>query len=218
MEKGKNTASDYHNRTFPGRLQKLIRTRKVTQKELADYCGVKRQSIGQWKDGRNKPDIVSLRRIAEFFNVSADYLLGISDVTDTSVTVRYMVEITGLSEKNLDWMIKSRNYSLPTADLINDLLDILFRESRPEDSGSDNPLVSYFMLTRGLGNSSACESPIRALEEIHACLDRLSAYSAFTMPREDYIRFYAGQLAESIREGLIHKYDSEKEKQLYGKY
>lgn len=34
-----------------------------------------RQSIGQWKNGDTVPNIIMLKSIAEFFNVSADYLL-----------------------------------------------------------------------------------------------------------------------------------------------
>ena len=61
---------------FPTTFRKLLDERGKTQEELADFVGVSRQSIAQWKDGKTKPDILYLTKIAKFFDVSADYLLG----------------------------------------------------------------------------------------------------------------------------------------------
>lgn len=53
---------------------------KVTQKVIADVCGVQRQSVSCWMNGETRPDILSLAKIAKYFNLSTDYLLGLTDI------------------------------------------------------------------------------------------------------------------------------------------
>lgn len=72
MENVKNNA----HATFQERLSKLLESPDVSQKKLADYVGVTRQAIGQWKDGKTLPDVLSFQKIAKFFKVSYEYLLG----------------------------------------------------------------------------------------------------------------------------------------------
>jgi len=71
-----------YNSCFPTRLRILLDRMDETQGKLADAIGVKRQSIGQWKDGTTTPDVISLRKIAEYYDVSADYLIGLKDTPE----------------------------------------------------------------------------------------------------------------------------------------
>ena len=77
MVKVKKTNGDYgYFSPFPTRLRSLLEKNNLSQEELANYVGVKRQSIASWKDGKTLPDIESLLKISEKFNVSSDFLLG----------------------------------------------------------------------------------------------------------------------------------------------
>lgn len=61
---------------------KIVRNKKgMSQRELAEKLGVSQQTIGSWEVGRTAPDPEAIKKIADFFNVSTDYLLG---KTDTS--------------------------------------------------------------------------------------------------------------------------------------
>lgn len=63
-------------------LQKIIRLmeeKQVEQQELARYLGINKQAITDWKSGKSKSYQKYLGRIAEFFNVSSDYLLDIQE-------------------------------------------------------------------------------------------------------------------------------------------
>lgn len=57
-------------------LRELRRNKKLTQAELASCLGVSNGAIGLWELNQREPDCDTLIRIAEFFNVSIDYLLG----------------------------------------------------------------------------------------------------------------------------------------------
>lgn len=68
-------------REFGERLKKLRTNRHMTQDELgAIFESPKAQStVGTWERGVRQPSMEDLVRIAEFFNVSIDYLLGLSE-------------------------------------------------------------------------------------------------------------------------------------------
>ena len=74
----------------------------LSQEELAEKVYVTRQTISNWQLGESVPDIVKLTEIAKYFNVSTDYLLGISDTKSLDVTARAAVEYTGLTESAVE--------------------------------------------------------------------------------------------------------------------
>lgn len=61
------------------RLKELRVKNNLTQRELADKIGVSPQSYGYYENGINKPDPERLVKLADFFQVSTDYLLGRED-------------------------------------------------------------------------------------------------------------------------------------------
>ena len=62
---------------FAERLKKLRTDNQITQESLAKDLGVSYQAVSKWETSQNYPDITLLPAIANYFGVSADYLLGI---------------------------------------------------------------------------------------------------------------------------------------------
>jgi transcriptional regulator with XRE-family HTH domain len=60
----------------------LLQRRGVSQTKIAAIIGTTPQIISDWKTGRKNPSIFMLERIADYFNVSVDFLIG--RVTDES--------------------------------------------------------------------------------------------------------------------------------------
>lgn len=59
--------------------QKIKRLRKqsgMTQEDLADLLHVTRSAVSSWETGVRTPDIYMLRKIANLFGVSLDYIVG----------------------------------------------------------------------------------------------------------------------------------------------
>lgn len=81
---------------FAVRFRELISEHNYSLPEIADKVGATRQSIGNWKDGRALPNIEILSRLAECFDVSADYLLGLTDARTTDKDMQYICDYTGL--------------------------------------------------------------------------------------------------------------------------
>lgn len=57
-------------------IVKKRRERGVTQEELAAYFGVSKASVSKWETGQSYPDITFLPKLASYFNISVDELLG----------------------------------------------------------------------------------------------------------------------------------------------
>ncbi len=60
-------------------IKSLRKENNLTQKELAKKIDISASTIGMYEQNRRDPDTETLRKIAEFFEVSTDYLLGVSD-------------------------------------------------------------------------------------------------------------------------------------------
>lgn len=60
---------------FPDILKELRESRKLDQQDLADLLHVSRSTIANYETGRREPDYDKLLQLAEFFEVSVDYLL-----------------------------------------------------------------------------------------------------------------------------------------------
>ena len=64
---------------FNVRLKQLRQNHKLTQGELADILGLKPTAISNYESKRNEPSFDKLIALSKYFDVSCDYLLGVSD-------------------------------------------------------------------------------------------------------------------------------------------
>ncbi|HKL79967.1 MAG TPA: helix-turn-helix transcriptional regulator [Mobilitalea sp.] len=64
---------------FNVRLKQLRQKSKLTQSGLADILGLKPTAISNYESQRNEPSFNKLIALSKYFDVSCDYLLGITD-------------------------------------------------------------------------------------------------------------------------------------------
>lgn len=64
---------------FRNRLKCLRTGRKLSQQKIADAIGISKVGYQYYEYGQKMPSFETLPRLAVLFNVSADYLLGLSD-------------------------------------------------------------------------------------------------------------------------------------------
>ena len=72
---------------FKERLVKLRKELNLTQEDFAQKIGYTRTAISAWEIGRNEPSNSDTVKIADFFGVSTDYLLGKSDVRNNTSNI-----------------------------------------------------------------------------------------------------------------------------------
>ena len=61
---------------FRLRLKELRENMGLSQYAFADRFGVAQSTVGSWEAGKREPNFDTMQRIADFFGVSVDYLLG----------------------------------------------------------------------------------------------------------------------------------------------
>lgn len=64
------------------RLKKLRKEKGATQAQVADYLGLKLRAYQYYESGEHRPEYEKLMALADFFEVTTDYLLGRSDRKD----------------------------------------------------------------------------------------------------------------------------------------
>lgn len=64
---------------FSARLIDLMQFNSLSKHKLADETGAQRKSVINWVEGRNYPRPNMLIKLANYFRVSTDYLVGLSD-------------------------------------------------------------------------------------------------------------------------------------------
>lgn len=64
---------------FGKRLKELRVEKELTQEKLGEIFNVRKGTVSNWENGNRFPDENTIIKLADFFNVSIDYLLGRTD-------------------------------------------------------------------------------------------------------------------------------------------
>lgn len=98
---------------FSDRLQDLISDSGKDVKTLASEIGVSSGALSKYQNDKGEPGITALCKIADYFGVTADYLIGISDnKTPENVSIG---QATGLSDDAIKQLALTRNNKLYNA-------------------------------------------------------------------------------------------------------
>jgi len=80
------------------RIKTLREEKGFTQQTLADALHLKRETINMWENGFRDLKTGSIIALADFFDVSADYILGRTDNRTLDTSIQSACEVTGLTE------------------------------------------------------------------------------------------------------------------------
>ena len=83
---------------FANTLKNLRDMHDITQEELAEYLKVSRPTVAGYETKNRQPDFEKLEKIAEFFQVSIDYLVTGEEAVDKSELLEAMVDQKVYSE------------------------------------------------------------------------------------------------------------------------
>ena len=70
---------------FSERLKNARNDKNLTQKVVADYLGINLKGYQHYEYGVCKPPFENIIKLCQLLNVSADYLLGLSDIKERRV-------------------------------------------------------------------------------------------------------------------------------------
>ena len=78
---------------FSERLRRLIEEKDITQKQLALDLHIPVSTLGGYVQGTSEPDFETLKRLAKYFEVSCDYLLGSQSACTSSFQENELLRI-----------------------------------------------------------------------------------------------------------------------------
>lgn len=108
---------------LPERIKNERIKRGLNQTELATYLGIKKTTISNYETGYSSPDNENLKKIAQYFGVSTDYLLGLTD--DPVYT------LTGYVDANFTQIETETRKTYDTKDKINKIESIIKESHLP---------------------------------------------------------------------------------------
>lgn len=74
------------------RLKEERKRNKYTQEEVAQLLGTSQQAISKYENGLREPDLTTLIELAKLYNVSLDYLVGFSEISEHGVSISTLSE------------------------------------------------------------------------------------------------------------------------------
>lgn len=155
-------------KVFGERLLKLREERKETQEQLAKAVNITRQSLSRYETNERTPNIELIYSIAQHYDVSADYLLGLSEVTSLDNRIQAACEVTGLNSAAMDKMnehIKPKPNRCKLAEAVQVIRTVtLVGSGTQEDPCRD--VVQYWTLD---GQLIATVDPNNSLKEEPLC-------------------------------------------------
>jgi len=83
------------------RLRELLDSKKTRTEDFAKAVSVSSSAVRMWYNGYSRPDMEKIPEICKYFDVSADWLLGLSDTQSVDIELRDICKKTGLSENAL---------------------------------------------------------------------------------------------------------------------
>ena len=111
---------------FPDRLQDLIDESGKSIKTLGKEIGISPAALSKYQNGFAAPGLEAIYKLAKYFDVSADYLLCLSDTRSTDLDTQSIGKMTGLSERAVKEITRQEinlsSYLYPD-ELINTIFD-----------------------------------------------------------------------------------------------
>lgn len=185
------------------KLLELRKSQKMTQIEFANFVGVSSSSIGLYETGERIPDAEILFRIATKCNVSADYLLGISNVKTTEPKPKSICEYTGLSEAAINELHKWFKLSL------HDDFPPVFSEQRERNQKLAAAILSFLIV--GNEDSSVIESAYRLAfytEEAKKIINELKSKNESGFSPLESLDSFNESIIEKIKLRNLECYDA----------
>jgi transcriptional regulator with XRE-family HTH domain len=85
------------------RLKALRDKTGLSQEALADKIGMKRERYANYEQGRRLKQVEVMNKLADFHNVSVDYLFGRTEIPDPPEKLILLIKNVEVTQEKLDW-------------------------------------------------------------------------------------------------------------------
>lgn len=185
--------------SFGERLGDLIANNRITATALARDTGLSQSAISDYINKDRAPDCATIYSLARYFSVSADYLLGLTNIKTPFVNTMAVIRQTGLTEENAlileALQSKGANAYL---DLLNDLISI----------AKDSDMAIQYLFMKATLNVPARASAIDLMDALDewADVDKMKSKGLVQLTGEEAFNYYCSRIARELDNGLQKKY------------
>lgn len=145
--------------------------------------------------------VESLTALASFYNVSTDYILGLTDIRSPSADTQAIIAQTGLTEDNVSLLEGFQSQKL-TAHLgfLNDLISVIMESDM---------IVHYLMMKTTLTTPALAPSgEINDVIDSWMDADRMRKRGLVQLSGEEAFQYYCSRIAKELEDALLQKYSS----------
>jgi len=64
---------------FSNRIKELRQEKEIRHADVAEFLGITRRAYSYYETGEREPNFETLAKLARFFDVTSDYLIGLTD-------------------------------------------------------------------------------------------------------------------------------------------
>lgn len=111
------------------RLKKLRKEKGLYQKDVAEDIGLTASAIGFYEQGKRKPDNDTLQKLADYYDVSTDYLLGRTNERSSADKIKKAISDDPELQDAWDQISKREN------------LQLLFKQTKDMDDSSIKQII-----------------------------------------------------------------------------
>ena len=103
--------------------QRLLDEKGLKNADVARATGISNMTLSDWKRGKSVPKSDKMRKIAEYLNVSADYLMTGKETEFTAEIAEIDLELSQMKERIKLYALKMSKLSKSDQDTIMNLID-----------------------------------------------------------------------------------------------
>ena len=107
--------------------QRLLDKKGVKNSDVARATGISNMTLSDWKRGKSVPKSDKMRKIAEYLNVSVDYLMTGKDMEFAAEMAEIDVTLSNMSERMKEYALRLTNLPSDKQELVMNLIDTLMK-------------------------------------------------------------------------------------------
>lgn len=199
------------------RLNLLMRDMDLTTTDFANKVGITRQTMGFYLNGDRIPDSRTIAQICKNCEVSANWLLGLTDTRSPDTGLEAIVQYTGLSETNVNCLHQVQtsqkkglfiNPEMAKLQLVNDFISF---------SQDFDIYIRFFQLLKLWDSFKKAEARNGGDMEQIIAEGNAQKWGYAVLPVNESIKYYASQLSQALEYAIVEKYAVEQTSQPRGR-
>ena len=107
--------------------QILLDEKGLKNADVSRATGISNMTLSDWKRGKSVPKSDKMRKIAEYLNVSVDYLMTGQDMEFTPEMAEIDITLSNMSERMKEYALRLNNLPSDKQELVMNLIDTLMK-------------------------------------------------------------------------------------------